>query len=123
MKPRTRKPPERILPFREQPNAPRSLQSTLNLGPKSSAWLREIGLTSLEEVRALGPIEVCRRLHAGGRPVSALMAYALEGALTGCHWNAIPCETKEFLAAEFAQMKRRLAAERKSATLQPKRPS
>jgi DNA transformation protein len=123
MKPRARKPTERILPFREQPDAPRSLQSALNLGAKSSAWLQEIGLTSLEEVRALGPIEVCRRLHAGGRPVSALMAYALEGALTGCHWNAIPWETKEFLAAEFAQMKRQLAAERKSATLKRTHPS
>jgi DNA transformation protein len=120
---RPAKAPERILPFREQPDAPRSLESALNLGPKSSAWLLEIGLTSLEKVRALGPIEVCRRLHAGGRPVSTVMAYALEGALTGCHWNAIPWETKEFLATEFAQMKRQLAAERKSSTLRPKRPS
>lgn len=123
MKPRTKKPPERILPFRKKPDAPRSLPSALNLGPKSSAWLREIDLTSLEDVRALGPIEVCRRLHAGGRPVSAVMAYALEGALTGCHWNAIPWETKEFLATEFARMKRQLAVERKSASMRPTRPS
>jgi|GEM_PF-857403 len=123
MKPRTKKPPERMLPFRDQPDASHRLQSALNLGPKSSAWLREIGLTSLEEVRALGPLEVCRRLHAAGRPVSAVMAYALEGALTGCHWNAIPWETKEFLATEFAQMKRQLAARQKSASVRPTRSS
>ena len=112
-----------MLPFREQSDAPHGLHGALNLGPKSTAWLREIGLTTLKEVRALGPIDVCRRLHAGGRPVSAVMAYALEGALTGCHWNAIPRETKEFLAAEFAQMKRQLDAKRKSATVRRTRPS
>ncbi len=112
-----------MLPFREQSDAPHGLHGALNLGPKSTAWLREIGLTTLKEVRALGPIDVCRRLHAGGRPVSAVKAYALEGALTGCHWNAIPRETKEFLAAEFAQMKRQLDAKRKSATVRRTRPS
>jgi hypothetical protein len=32
------------------------------------------------------------------------MAYAHEGVLSGCHWNAIPWETKEFLRGEFARM-------------------
>ena len=32
--------------------------------------------------------------------------YALEGALTHTHWNEIPVETKQWLRAEFAQMKR-----------------
>jgi DNA transformation protein len=82
----------------------------LNLGPKSSAWLRAIGITTEAQVRRLGPIEVCRRLRTAGRPVSVVMAYALEGALAGCHWNAIPWETKEHLRAEFAQMKRRIAS-------------
>ena len=56
-------------------------------------------------VRNLGPIEVCRRLRAGGHPVSVVMAYALEGALTGCHWQDIPWETKQFLRVEFAKVK------------------
>jgi hypothetical protein len=33
------------------------------------------------------------------------MAYALEGALAGCHWNAIPWETKADLRLRFAKMK------------------
>jgi hypothetical protein len=33
------------------------------------------------------------------------MAYALEGALAGCHWNALPVEVKEFLRQEYAVMK------------------
>lgn len=78
----------------------------LNLGPKSAAWLASLGLTTREQLAALGPIETCRRLRAAGQPVSVLMAYALEGALTHTHWNQIPPETKEWLRAEFAQTKR-----------------
>lgn len=59
----------------------------------------------MDEVRRLGPIEVCRQLRARGHPVSVVMAYALEGALAGCHWNAIPWETKDELRLRFAKMK------------------
>lgn len=106
--------PVPIRPFREKPDARRSLTAELNLGPKSSAWLLGIGIKSLKQVQELGPIEVCRRLHVSGRPVSVLMAYALEGAVMGCHWNAIPWETKQFLRAEFARMKRPPAREWRS---------
>ena len=98
--------PERILPYREKLDARGDLRALLNLGPKSSAWLLEAGIDSVAEVRKLGPIEVCRRIRANGRPVSVVMAYALEGALTGCHWNAIPWETKKFLRAKFSEMKK-----------------
>lgn len=98
--------PAPIRPFREKPDARRSLAAELNLGPKASAWLLAIGIKSLKQVRELGPIEVCRRLRASGRPVSVLMAYALEGAVMGCHWNAIPWETKQYLRTEFARIKK-----------------
>jgi hypothetical protein len=98
--------PTPIRPFRERPDLRRNLAAELNLGPKSSAWLIENGINSLQQIRELGPIEVCRRLRAAGRPVSVVMAYALEGAVMGCHWNALPWETKQFLKAEFALMKK-----------------
>ncbi|HEX2854763.1 MAG TPA: TfoX/Sxy family protein [Opitutaceae bacterium] len=97
--------PERILPFRDTPDVRESFGAMLNLGPKSSAWLIEAGIKSMDEVRRLGPIEVCRQLRARGHPVSVVMAYALEGALAGCHWNAIPWETKDELRLRFAKMK------------------
>ncbi|MBA4136888.1 MAG: hypothetical protein C0518_06185 [Opitutus sp.] len=82
------------------------LGTLLNLGPKSTAWLADVGLNTREELAALGPIETCRRLRSAGHPVNVLMAYALEGALTGTHWNEISPKTKQWLRAEFAQMKR-----------------
>ncbi len=105
---------ERILPFRDSGKLRHPVAGAYNLGPKSTAWLAAIGVRSLDDVRALGPIEVCRQLRVSGFPVSVLMAYALEGALGGCHWNQLPAETKAFLTAEFARMKHRLPADKKT---------
>jgi DNA transformation protein and related proteins len=96
----------RIKPIKIDRPTGRQPERLLNLGPKSSAWLAALGLRTRAQLRALGPIEVCRRLRAAGQPVSVLMAYALEGAITGTHWNELPPETKSWLRTEFAQMKR-----------------
>lgn len=98
--------PPRIFSGRAPAGTREVLRIALNLGPKSSAWLTAIGIGSIEDVRALGPIEVCRRLRAAGYPVSVVMAYALEGALGGCHWNGIPWEAKQQLRTDFAKMKK-----------------
>ena len=108
--------PERVLPFREaaahdQPG----LAAEINLGPKSAAWLASAGIRSRDDVARLGVIETCRRVRAAGQPVSVLLAYALEGALAGCHWNAIPWETKLGLRAEFARLRREPAPSIKAA--------
>lgn len=82
----------------------------LNLGPKSSAWLAAAGIHTREQLERLGPIEACRRIRRAGHPVSVVMAYALEGALSGMHWNTIPFETKQWLRTEFSTMKRETKA-------------
>jgi len=81
------------------------LAALLNLGPKTAAWLDAAGIHTRAQVAELGPIGVCRRLRENGRPVSVLMAYAVEGALSGTPWNDLPAETKQSLRAEFARMK------------------
>lgn len=65
-----------------------------NLGPKSAAWLNEIGITSLEDLHCLGSIEVMLRLKQAGIPVSLNLLYALEGALAGRHWQDVRRERK-----------------------------
>ena len=81
------------------------LAALLNLGPQTAAWLDAAGIHTRAQVVKLGPIGVCRQLLENGRPVNVLMAYALEGALSGTHWNALPAETKQWLRAEFAKMR------------------
>ncbi|MFN8530316.1 MAG: TfoX/Sxy family DNA transformation protein [Anaerolineae bacterium] len=71
------------------------------LGEKSSAWLHEIDIHSLEEIRALGVVEVYRRLKARfPREITLNMLWGLESALTGIPWNKIPDEVKADLRAQ-----------------------
>lgn len=93
--------PKPIRVFRERVRDD-DLSGMLNLGPKSAAWLRDAGIRSVSDLRTAGPIEACRRIQESGQPVSLLMAYAIEGALTGCHWSKIPVESREWLRVEFA---------------------
>ena len=108
---RPRKPRvEPLKPFRENLSSKKSpnhnLGALLNLGPKSSAWLAEAGITTRAQLERLGPIEACRRMGRSGRPVSVLLAYAIEAGLAGCHWQEFPGETKSFLRSAFAKMRR-----------------
>lgn len=106
--------PQRIFPFRPSANeVSLPLATLLNLGPKSSAWLAEAGITTRTELERVGPIEACRRVRGAGHPASVLLAYALEGALMGCHWNDIPVDFKAHLRTEFAKMKKLTASPRR----------
>jgi DNA transformation protein len=88
------------------------IAAMLNLGPKTAAWLDAAGIHTRAQVVKLGPIGVCRQLLESGRPVNVLMAYAVEGGLSGTHWNALPAESKLWLRAEFAKMRAETRARR-----------
>jgi hypothetical protein len=65
-------------------------EKLFNIGPKSAAWLRQVGIRShaqLVEAGALGAFIKIKR--AGFRP-SLNLLYALEGAILGCHWRQLP---------------------------------
>lgn len=101
--------------FRDPPLRGRAgeIATLLNLGPQSAAWLDAAGIHTRAQVAKLGPIGVCRKLLERGRPVNVLMAYAVEGGLSGTHWNALPAETKQWLRAEFATMRAEVARTRR----------
>ena len=52
-----------------------------NIGPKSAAWLRQVGLHTPEELAEAGPIEAFMRVKRAGFKPSLNLLYALEGAL------------------------------------------
>ena len=74
-----------------------------NIGPKSAAWLRQVGLRSAEDLAAAGAVEAFMRVKRAGFKPSLNLLYALEGALLDCHWQQIP-ETRrsELVAAAEA---------------------
>ena len=72
-----------------------SLEGLRNIGPKSRAWLREIGLEDAETIRSLGAVEVYARLRFRfGRTVNRNMLHALAAALAGIDWRHLSPEHK-----------------------------
>jgi hypothetical protein len=75
-----------------------------NIGPKSAAWLRQVGLKTPEALAEAGPLEAFMRVKRAGFKPSLNLLYALEGALCDCHWQEVPLARREQLveAAEAA---------------------
>lgn len=75
-----------------------------NFGKKSSEWLGEIGVKSLEDVEALGVIEVYRRMKERfPDKVSLNILWALQGAVMGIRYDQIPPEVKAALLEELSK--------------------
>jgi hypothetical protein len=61
-----------------------------NIGPKSMAWLRQTGVRSLDDLKAVGSLSAFVRVKRAGFKPSLNLLYALEGAILDCHWQEIP---------------------------------
>ena len=75
-----------------------------NIGPKSAAWLRQVGLRTFDDLASIGAVEAFMRVKRAGFKPSLNLLYALEGALLDCHWQQVPDERRSELvhAAEAA---------------------
>ena len=74
-----------------------------NLGARTAEWLREVGISTPDELEAAGPVEAYVRLkQARPREVTLVALYALQGALWNIHWNEVPAERKAELKQEAA---------------------
>ncbi|MDR2013391.1 MAG: TfoX/Sxy family protein [Rhodanobacter sp.] len=76
-----------------------------NIGPKSAAWLRQVGIRTREDLACLGAVEAYLKVKRAGFRPSLNLLYALEGALTGRHWADLPEAHKSslLLAADAAE--------------------
>jgi DNA transformation protein and related proteins len=71
-----------------------------NVGPKSAAWLRQVGVRTQQDLETLGSVAAFIKVKRAGFRPSLNLLYALEGALLGCHWQQVPEERRaEMLAA------------------------
>jgi DNA transformation protein len=71
------------------------------IGPKSAAWLAEVGIVTESQLRTLGAVAAYRRLkHWNPRLVSRNMLWGLHGALAGLPAARIDPATKARLLAE-----------------------
>lgn len=70
-----------------------------NIGPKSAAWLRQVGLHTRQDLVDAGPIDAFMRVKRAGFKPSLNLLYALEGALQDCHWQEVPDARRSELVA------------------------
>ena len=74
--------------------APNEPDKLLNIGPKSAAWLRQVGVRSLEDLKVLGAVGTFLKVKKAGFKPSLNLLYALAGAERGCHWTALSADDK-----------------------------
>jgi DNA transformation protein and related proteins len=72
----------------------------LNIGPKSAAWLRQVGVRTFDDLKQHGAVGVFLKVKRAGFRPSLNLLYALAGAELGCHWTALTAEQKNALIVE-----------------------
>lgn len=68
-----------------------------NVGPKSAAWLRQVGVRTTEDLARIGPVEAFLKVKRAGFRPSLNLLYSMAGALADCHWAELPEEQKQEL--------------------------
>lgn len=72
-----------------------------NIGPTVAQRLLEIGVRTRADLQAMGSAEAYRRIrakHPGKTMPICYYLYSLEGALRGCHWDALGDSVKASLS-------------------------
>lgn len=73
-----------------------------NVGGKSAAWLRQVGIRTRADLEAHGAIGAFIKVKKAGFKPSLNLLYALAGALDDCHWQQLGAERREQLLADLA---------------------
>ena len=76
-----------------------------NIGPKLSEKLNAADIMSYDDLAAIGSVEAVLRIKEQDLSACYNMLYALEGAVRGIRWHAIPKEERAQLKQEFDQAK------------------
>ena len=72
-----------------------------NVGPKSAAWLRQVGVRTFDDLKRLGTVDIFLKVKRAGFKPSLNLLYSMEGALQDCHWTDLPDERKQELLAAY----------------------
>jgi DNA transformation protein len=81
-----------------------------NLGPRSREMLARAGITSVEQLRRLGAVAAYCAVERAGATPSLNLLWALEGALTGVHWQQVARQHRTSLLLALEEHKERSAA-------------
>jgi DNA transformation protein len=74
------------------------------LGPKSQQMLKAAGIGSAAQLRKLGAVKAYAQVKAHSPRASLNLLWALEGALTGLHWQVVAREHRTSLLLALEQV-------------------
>jgi len=73
------------------------LRSLMNIGSEMEKKLTSVGITTAEELKAIGSKEAFMRVKAQYPRVCLVHLYTLEGAVADLPYNQLPEEVKQIL--------------------------
>jgi DNA transformation protein len=65
------------------------ISTLLNFGPKSQQMLAQAGIHTIEQLRELGAVRAYVQVKRSGACSSLNLLWAMEGALSGRHWQEV----------------------------------
>ena len=74
-----------------------------NVGPKSAAWLRQVGVRTAEDLFRIGPVEAFLKVKRAGFRPSLNLLYSMAGAIDDCHWTDLSAERKAALLSNLEE--------------------
>lgn len=80
-----------------------ALAAAANLGPKSAQMLDAAGIHTLDQLKQLGAVKAYVQVKRSGANASLNLLWALEGALTGTHWQLVAREHRTSLLLALEQ--------------------
>jgi DNA transformation protein len=79
-----------------------------NFGPKSQQMLAQAGIHTIEQLRELGAVRAYVLVKLGGTGVSLNLLWAMEGALSGRHWQDVARNDRLSLLLELENVENEL---------------
>jgi DNA transformation protein len=77
-----------------------------NLGSKSQQMLAQAGIKTIEQLRELGAVRAYVQVKRAGTNSSLNLLWAMEGALTGQHWQVVAKQDRLRLLLELEDVER-----------------
>ena len=78
-----------------------------NLGPKSQQMLARAGIHTVDDLKAMGAVVAYVRTKRSGARVSLNLLWALEGAISGLHWQDVARDHRTSLLLALEDCERR----------------
>ncbi|MFZ2161746.1 MAG: TfoX/Sxy family protein [Sideroxyarcus sp.] len=77
-----------------------------NFGPKSQQLLAQAGIKTIEQLHELGAVRAYVQVKRAGTNSSLNLLWAMEGALTGQHWQVVVRQDRLRLLLELEDVER-----------------